>query len=258
MNHPDAFRDLAAHYDSMMEHIDYERWAYTIRALAEVLPGPPVYLDAACGTGTLLGMLRLRGWRCHGIDLSHAMLQTGLLQRSTPTATADLRALPFGPSFDLVTSLFDSMNFLLTPDDLFQGVAECGRVLKDGGLLYFDAVTERMVLDHFAGKQWEEDIGRHSAKWDSRYSRTTRLSETDITVSNGAAGTIRERMYPLPLFKEAIADAGLNLLLCVDAETWKRPRIRTVRLDFVAAKRPPKDYTKRIAHAQRFVQGLLT
>jgi len=254
---PDGFQELAVHYDAIMHHVDYARWALTTRAIGELFERPPVHLDAACGTGTLLGQVRTNGWRCYGIDLSHAMLRAGRHQRDTATAVADLRGLPFDSSFDLVTCLFDSMNFLLTPEDLHRGIAECGRVLRDGGVLYFDAVTERMVLDHFAGQQWEEDIGHYSTAWDSRYSRSTKLSETSIRFSDGRAGTIRERMYPRDEYEAAIADAGLELMLCVDAETWKRPRRRTVRLDFVAVKRPARGMRKQIEQCQKSVQAML-
>lgn len=257
MSSADAFHELAQHYDAIMDHVDYARWALTTRALAGILDHPPTHLDAACGTGTLLGAVCTNGWRCHGIDLSHAMLVAGRRQRDVPTATADLRALPFAASFDLVTCLFDSMNFLLTPADLHQGIAECARVLRDGGILYFDAVTERMVLDHFAGQQWEETIGPYSSVWDSRYSRKTKLSETAIRFSDGRAGTIRERVYPREEHEEAIQAAGLELMLCVDAETWKRPRRRTVRLDFVAVKHPPKGMRRKLEQCQKTVQAML-
>ena len=257
MSTDDGFHELAQHYDAIMDHIDYARWALTTRALADMFEQPPVYLDAACGTGTLLGAVRTNGWPCYGIDFSHAMLQAGKRQRAIPTATADLRALPFGARFDLVTCLFDSMNFLLTPEDLHQGIAECGRVLRDGGVLYFDAVTEKMVLDHFAGQRWEEEIGHYSSVWESRYSRRTKLSETAIRFSDGRAGTIRERVYPRSEHEAAIAAAGLELMFCVDAETWKRPRRRTVRLDFVAVKHPPRGMKRKLEQCQKTVQSLL-
>ena len=257
MSDLDAFQELAPHYDAIMDHVDYDRWALTTQAIAECLDAKPVYLDAACGTGTLLGRMVPNHWRGYGVDLSRAMLATGRRLRDTPTAAADLRALPFGPSFDLVTCLFDSMNFLLTPEDLHAGIAECGRVLRDGGILYFDAVTERMVLDHFAGQQWEEAIGHYSTVWDSRYSRRTKLSETAIRFSDGTAGTIRERVYPREEYEAAIDNAGLEMVLCVDAETWRRPRRRTARLDFIAVKRPPRGFRRRIAQCQKTVQALL-
>jgi SAM-dependent methyltransferase len=257
MSGQDAFHELAPHYDALMNHVDYGRWAMTAQAIAEIFAQAPAHRDAACGTGTLLSELHTYGWRSTGVDLSRAMLRAGRNLRATRTAAADLRALPFRDCFDFVTCLFDSMNFLLTPEDLHRAIAECARVLRDGGILYFDAVTERMVLQHFAGQQWKERLGRHSTAWDSRYSRHTGLSETEIRVSDGSAGTIRERMYPRAEFEAAIAAAGLEMLLCVDAETWKSPRRRTVRLDFLVAKRPPRGYARKVRECQKAVQALI-
>ena len=115
MPRPDDFANLARYYDPIMEHVDYDRWFVITTTLAELAPDPFLHLDAGCGTGVLMGMLRKIGWSSVGIDLSLAMLQTGRRRRgSLPVAAADLRALPFRGAVDLMTCLFDSMNFLLT------------------------------------------------------------------------------------------------------------------------------------------------
>lgn len=230
----DAFGDIARFYDPLMAHVDYERWHAMALALGELVTPPLVHVDAACGTGTLARGLRRAGWRSMGFDLSPAMLCAGRRQKPrVPTVAADLRAVPLrGASF--ITCLFDSLNFLLDPGDVRRALKELYGALRPGGLLYFDVVTERMVLDHFAGQQWSEQSGRLHTTWDSRYDRATGVSETRIRVNRGPECVIRERIHPREDLESAMAAAGFEPLGAFDAETLRAPRRRTVRIDFVA------------------------
>ncbi|HOE65151.1 MAG TPA: class I SAM-dependent methyltransferase [Candidatus Hydrogenedentes bacterium] len=248
----DAFKDLARYYDPLMAHVNYDRWEVVVRALAGMLPEPFVHLDAACGTATLIKRLRRTGWTSVGCDLSPAMVRAGKKgARRLPVAVADLRALPFR-NVDFVTCLFDSFNFLLAERDFRKGLREVARALRPQGLFYFDVVTERMVLEHFEDQRWSERTGRISSDWDSRYHRGKGLSETIVKVNRGAESVIRERMYPREFIEQAIADAGLTLIGSFDAETWKAPTKKTLRIDYLACAGDATPYTKPIKQiAQR-------
>lgn len=241
----DPFHDLARFYDPIMVHVDYDRWHLVAAAIAEMLPQPPAHLDAACGTGTLLRKLQREGWPSIGMDLSYAMLKAGRKRGPLrPVVAADLRAMPFSNAFDYVTCLFDSVNFLLDLDEVRRAFQQVAQALRPNGLFYFDVVTERMVLTHFADQQWTEKNGAFSTTWDTRYDRVTRTAETHIRVNRGAACVIRERVYDQADLEQALADAGLAVLGIHDAEHWTRPSRKTCRLDFVAAKGDPGLYTK--------------
>lgn len=233
----DAFADLARYYDAVMAPVDYDHWLLVTRSLAELVPSNQfLHLDAACGTGRLLKHLRQHGWKSCGIDLSPAMLSAGGQgPYAAPAAAADMRALPFRGCFDYATCLFDSLNFLLTLEDLTRALREIRGVLKDGGIFFFDIVTERMVTDHYEGQKWTEDNGGFSTTWSSIYNRKTNLSETTIRVGTGLATTIRQRMYDVPDVSRAADSVGFDVLAAVDAETWQAPTAKTVRVEFAAA-----------------------
>src|SRR4051812_29486244 len=134
-------------------------------------------LDVACGTGTLALLLADDGWDVTGLDSSAAMLDqadakaenmatlgsvtfvqgdmrelttndqrpTTNDQRSQPDAHSSFVLRP--SSFDLVTCVYDSLNYLLDERELaacFEGMA---RVLAPGGLLVADMNT-RSFLEH--------------------------------------------------------------------------------------------------------------
>lgn len=235
MARTDDFEGLARYYDPIMNHVDYDRWFVTTSALAEFAPEEFLHMDAGCGTGVLMGMLRKSGWHSFGADLSVSMLRTARKRRKDlPVAAGDLRALPFRRSVHLLTCLFDSMNFLLADEDVEQALCSMSSTLTEDGILYFDVVTERMVMDHFEGRQWEEDNSGFVTQWRSTYDRKSSISETRIRVNTADAAIIRERIYPLSFLEEAVHKAGLGLLGILDADTWGRPTRRTTRVDLIA------------------------
>jgi SAM-dependent methyltransferase len=255
----DCFNEIARYYDGLMRHVDYTRWYATVSTVADIIPQPFLHIDLACGTCKVIKKLRSIGWNSLGLDLSFPMLRTGRKEApETPTAVADMRNVPLPQCADYVTCLFDSINFLPSMDDIARTFREVYRVLKDGGLFYFDIVTERMVTEHFAGQSWTERHGRMTTTWESEYDPRTRLSETRVRVSTGPEAVICEYMYDPADVEQAARDAGFTLFGIHDAETWKRPRKKkTIRMDFVAAKNPSRACVKAFKGVQREIRGML-
>jgi SAM-dependent methyltransferase len=231
-----------------MDHVDYGRWHMVTTSFGGLLgPDLKLHADLGCGTGTLLRHLRRSGWPSVGLDRSISMLRQTRRGRAKllPVAAGDLRALPLRScAVNLVTCLFDTVNFLLEEEELRAGLAEMGRVLAPDGLLYFDFVTERMVLEHYSNQAWDERDGGVYTHWKSSYDRRTKLSETLIRVENSDEGLVQERIYPNRTILGAVEDAGLEVLAAVDANTWRKPGRRTLRVDVFAAK-GPSDKLKR-------------
>ncbi|MBN2308561.1 MAG: class I SAM-dependent methyltransferase [Candidatus Hydrogenedentes bacterium] len=252
----DGFVDLARFYDAIMSHVDYDRWRLVTMALSELLPRPFVHLDTACGTGVLLKRLRADGWDSLGLDLSYAMVRQGRRHNPAPAAVADLRALPVAGSIDYATCLFDSVNFLLDETDLRETMGQFAAALRPNGLLYFDIVTERMVLEHFAGQTWTENSGRLATSWSCSYDRNTHVAESRIRVNNGPVCTIRERIYDREVVEDALAKAGFEILAIADAESWRPPRKQSVRIDFVAVNGDAGFYAKAFRKVRGTVRGL--
>ena len=232
----DHFAPIASHYDAIMSHVDYDRWAITAAQLQRILPKSVDHLDVACGTGTFVNRMRKQGWNSIGTDISESMIASTV---DSSFSVSDMRALPYkSRSFDCVSCLFDSINFLLTPMDLARAVSEFYRMLRPGGLLYIDAVTERMVLDHFADQEWTEVNDGFDTTWRSTYSRSTGLSETTVHVAGREPCVIREQIYPSHVIEGTLANTGFTLFDVVDAESWRKPTRRTVRVEYISARSP--------------------
>lgn len=257
MNTHDAFADLARYYDPLMSHVNYDRWFFTTTALADLVKEPIRHLDAACGTATLVTMLRKTGWDSMGSDLSPAMIQTGKKKDTAlPLAVADLRGLPYRESFDIITCLFDSLNFLLEEEELAEAFVQLHGALRDGGILYADIITERMVTEHFEGQSWTEDNDGFTSRWASEYDKKKAIAESYVRINTGNTSVIRERVYDLPLVKRLLEKAGFDILAAFDAENWKTPRRRTTRVDLIAVKKGAPGIEKRFAKVAAQVRRL--
>lgn len=243
MTGPDPFADLARYYDPLMGEVDYDRWLVVTSSVAELVRDPKFrHIDLACGTGRLLKRLVQHGWNSVGIDLSHAMLREARKGPfAAPVAVADVARAPFRECFHYATCVFDSLNFLLEPELLRDAFASVRDLLQDDGVFYFDAITERMVIEHFADQTWAEDNGPFSTTWEGRYDRSSGIAELDIRVNTGPVYRVRERVYSADLIADALGDAGLTMLGVFDAETWKSPGKRTIRLDYVVARNPSRE-----------------
>lgn len=259
MTTTDQFADLSRHYDAIMREVDYDRWVVVASLLADVAPTARVrHVDLACGTGRLLKRLVQHGWSSVGIDLSHGMLRQTRRGPYVPAvAVADLTALPFQRQFNYATCVFDSVNFLLDTERLHTALRAVAEVLTDGGVFYFDVITERMVTKYFANREWTEDNGGFSTWWSGKYDRGRRLAELQIRVNTGASHRVYERVYTHNEMVEAIKAAGLELLGDFDSESWGIPSAQTTRIDYVAARNPSRATRRKFVAATERVQQAL-
>lgn len=158
-----AYEALAPAYDEFTAHHNFDLWLE--RLLPELarhgLSGRRL-LDVGCGTGkSFVGMLD-RGWEVVGCDISSAMLDVARI-RSDGRAqlfTADMRELPDFGQFDLVWALTDSVNYLLSTDELAAALQGMGRNLATDGLLLFDVSTLFTYRTFFAETATVEKAGR--------------------------------------------------------------------------------------------------
>ena len=154
--------------------------------LAAPKPGS-LALDAGCGCGATLGMLRMRGARAFGLDLSAGFLREAGADGHA-VARADLAALPLPDAvLDLVVC---ECAWNLT--DKERTLAEFSRVLKPGGVLALSDIYTR---------------GYRSGEWPLRccFAQATDL-QTVMEQVAGAGFEIDVVEDHTPLLKKTAAD----------------------------------------------------
>ncbi len=151
-----AYEAMAPVYDDFTAHHDYGLWLGNLvpKLRRHGLSGNRL-LDVGCGTGkSFLPMLE-RGWEVTACDISPAMLELARAKAgdSASLSVQDMRALPVLGEFDLVWSLDDAVNYLLSGDELGNALSGMRANLAPGGLLMFDVNCLEAYRTFFAEEQ---------------------------------------------------------------------------------------------------------
>jgi SAM-dependent methyltransferase len=148
----ETYQRLAPFYDELTREHDYEGWTRNLeeRALQYGVSGPRL-LDAACGTGKSFLPFLERGYAVTACDISAEMV--ALARAKAPAAdlfVADIRSLDLLGSFDLITCLDDSLNYLIDDGDLEAALTCLAWNLAPDGVLVFDLNTLSTYRTTFA------------------------------------------------------------------------------------------------------------
>ncbi len=208
---------------------------YSLR-MAELLPeilnkfraSPSTILDMACGEGSFAIAMAKRGIQATGVDLSLPMLQIAKEKAKEEQVeirfiNQDLRSLSFKSEFDLVTCWYDSLNYLLTTEDLLGAFSGASRALKDDGLFIFDlntiyALSVIWQQEPCAIEQDLPDILEiHRKSFDNDTNNAT-LKITGLLKEQESWKRIDETHivhgFTLDEIRECVERAGLNEIAC--------------------------------------------
>lgn len=151
------------------------------RLLITAVPPPASLLDVCCGAGTIARYLVDKGYRVTGIDASHEMLAHA--SADVPEAhfqLADVRDFHLDTQHDGALSTFDSLNHMLTLEDLRQAFTQIGAALKPGAPFVFD-----MSLEEAYKTEWKQTCNiindNEACIIRGQYDETTRIGATQIT-----------------------------------------------------------------------------
>lgn len=139
---------LAAYYDEIMKDVDYEAWAEFLDDVIQIHhPNAFQIHEISCGTGSILIELdRFGSYRLSGSDKSEHMVQVAQTKSNTYDSNLqifkdDFLHLTNSGSYDVVLSAFDSLNYILDPNDFGALLSSVRQILAPGGLFIFDFTT---------------------------------------------------------------------------------------------------------------------
>lgn len=130
------YTQTAELYDLFYDWKDYAGEVAKIAAIVdERRPGAGSLLDAACGTGRHLELLRAR-FAVEGLDLDEGLLTVaGARLPDVMLHRADMRDFDLGRRFDVVTCLFSSIGYVQTLEGLGAAVTAMAAHLASPGVL---------------------------------------------------------------------------------------------------------------------------
>jgi SAM-dependent methyltransferase len=245
----------------------YEKgfWPEYSRRMAGIFPAvlkqlelhPERVLDVACGEGTFAVALARAGVKVTGIDLSADMLALARAKASREGVAIDflnqdMRLFDFAAEFDLATCWYDSLNYILKPEELAKTFANIYRALKPGGHFVFDMNTIYGLAVDWQRYPWyvEMDTSEMFQVISPSYDFEHNIVKLNITGFLKEGGLWRrvdeeheERGYTLTEIRRAFKKAGFIELVCTtDLSEISPPNQWSDRVWFILQK-PPVPHT---------------
>lgn len=207
------------------------------------LPGKARILDLCCGTGQLAHILTERGYRVTGLDGSEEMLR--FARENAPEVEFihdDARTFRLPPVYHAAISTFDSLNHVMTLEELTSVFRNVHAALREGGLFLFD-----LNMEGGYRVTWNDNFGiveddlvcvvrssyrpeEHTARFDATIFRRQEswqrsditlfqkcYSEAEVLSALGTAGFSETRTYTYDLYlnlQNLTADSERAFFLC--------------------------------------------
>jgi dTDP-3-amino-3,4,6-trideoxy-alpha-D-glucopyranose N,N-dimethyltransferase len=209
-------------YDLLYNRIkDYAGEAATVTSLIRArAPEASTLLDVGCGTGNHLVHLAAN-FEVEGVEASPAMAAAARRKLGENAIHEDdMRSFRLDRSFDAVVSLFSSIGYMLTVEDLRNAIATMATHVRPGGVV--------IVEPWFGPDQWDEleegRVGMNLVEPDGellvrmvRSSKRGSIGHMEMHYLHGSPGAIRHFVehHDLALFTrdeylKAFENAGLR------------------------------------------------
>jgi SAM-dependent methyltransferase len=167
----------------------YHPWALQVldAILLRRLPQGAAILDLCCGNGVMAREVGRRGFHVTGLDASDEMLCYARM--NAPFAEfvlGDARSFDLGKRFHGVLSTFDSLNHILSSEELLATLQGASRSLIEGGVFVFDLNLEDAYTKNWGSSCCTID-DEHACFIRGHYDRDTRLGHTEVSLFGGAS-----------------------------------------------------------------------
>lgn len=245
------FTNIAQHYDALMAGVPYHLWVDYLEEILKSLDyNPRTVLDLACGTGSVSEILAERGYEVTGSDIAADMIDVARAKSAKKGSfiqyhVQDAAELTLGCKFDLIISLFDSLNYITDENTLQKAMERVSEHLDPGGYFIFDVNTE-YALAHGFFNQSNIGSGKYPKYvWVSTYDRTSRICSVNMVFEvEEVDGTRKQfteiheqKAYRLEELDKMLYNAGFETVARYHAYKFKQPGRRSDRVFFVARKK---------------------
>jgi ubiquinone/menaquinone biosynthesis C-methylase UbiE len=243
------YQKFAYVYDKIgSDQFSKKMFKYTLRLLARLRYRPKSVLEIACGTGTVAVMWAKRNVTTFAIDSSADMLSLAKKKARQKKVRIDFsrqRLTNFSVSqqVDLVTCFFDSVNYLLTMNDLTACFKAAFNALYDGGYFIFDANTPEAMKLLWGSEIYADETEDVAWIWKNCYFPKIKQAEIRATFFV-RKGNIWERFdeihsergYTVTELKRALKSVGFKIVNTYDCLRFVNPDRKSVRVAIVAKK----------------------
>lgn len=195
-------------------------------------------LDLSCGVGTACIFFAKNGKKVLGVDLSREMIERASIRAEQEEvdlnlSVQDMRSFYSEERVDLVTSMYDSLNFMLTEDELRVTFERVHAALNENGFFVFDVYTVRGLSE-----LWGTQVEVHTDTEDHFIVSQTSLESVDNICTKKLDGFTKtengferwsevhvSRAYAVEKIREILSQSGFELVFACDWEAEGRPLI---------------------------------
>ena len=264
----DAYTDgFSRVYDIFMDEVPYDRWAERILrnlkryATDDGAPERKILCDLGCGTGQMTRRMAEAGYDCIGVDLSEDMLSEAMQEEGNHPknilyVNQDMCSLDLCGCAGQMISCCDSVNYLLTKEEMGEMLRGVSKFLLPGGLFVFDFNTLHKYRDTMGEKTIAENRTNESFVWENCFydtvdneedpehplknintcSVTFYLRHGDTDLFSRSMESHWQRGWTMEEIADLLAENGFALLEAVDDETDAPPTQDAERIVITAKK----------------------
>ena len=241
------YSDFAGIYDRQERYLQFsaKMAPAIIKALKERDVHPRSVLDLACGVGVAAEFFARLGLRVTGVDRSEEMLTLAGRRGSglgIDWHLADIRDFVISDVVDLVTCMYDSLNYLSDIGEINKVFANVYRCLRPAGWFAFDIATVYALSKKWVGSSVMDAnniFENHQAAFDRNRKINTKVI-TVFTSAQESSGRFQEiheeRAFEMSEIETALRDAGFTLRGRYDSYHLTAPEPLSVRILYLAEK----------------------
>lgn len=236
-------KEFAAAYNEGWAFWGQKMWPFLSDLVARRNPEARNWLDLCCGTGSLLKFVCEHSFSAVGLDISPHQLKYA--RKNAPGAEfvqGDVRTFSLPDRFDVVTCLFDSLNYLTTKKNLYRAFRRARRHLNADGLFVFDVNTFDGLRERWCQTSVKQEPHRIIIA-EASFDENKALGRSLITgfVKEGRLWRRFEeehiqRGYTAQEIEELLDRAGF-VFTKYDGDTFSRPRKKSGRLLYICDKK---------------------
>ena len=246
-----SYHHFAYLYDELMKDAPYEDWVQFVKGqLAKYEVEGGQLLDLACGTGELSVRFAKEGFQVTGVDLSEDMLTAAFAKAAEeglhiPFFQQNMAELEGLETFDIIGIFCDSLNYLMTENEVKETYSRVSDYLSKNGLFIFDVhsiykVNEIFINQTYAGTEEHISYIWNSFPGESPHSVEHELSFFVLDEEKGKYDRYDElhyqRTFSVENYSTWLEEAGFELLEITADFTTSSPQPYSERIFFTARK----------------------
>lgn len=248
------YSGFASVYDLFMDNVPYEEWAdYVQRLLKKNKIDKGLVLELGCGTGSMTRLLADRGFDMIGIDYSEEMLaiarENSAEDYNILYLCQDMREFELYGTVAAVVSVCDSMNYIMSEEELLKVFRLVNNYLDPGGLFIFDLDTQYAYEEILGDNTIAENREEGSFIWENTYYEDEMMNEVNLTLFipeedqlfRKYEETHFRKAYSLSIIEKLIEESGMELVAVYDTLTEKKPKKDSERVYFIAREKRQAD-----------------